>query len=144
MSTTPTASGRCECGAVRYEVNGPLRKVAYCHCGQCRRTSGHYVAATACATDDLDITEDSGLVWYESSDTADRGFCGVCGSSLFYRPAHGRHMSIMAGTVKTPTGLKASAHIFMGDASDYYSVDDGVPQFQGDVPRDELWVNNDT
>ena len=142
MSTTRTASGRCECGAVRFEVHGPLRKVAYCHCAQCRRTSGHFVAATACATGDLEMIEDSGLEWYVSSDIADRGFCRHCGSSIFYRPNHGRHISIMAGTLDTPTGLQPNAHIFMADASDYYTINDGVPQFPGDVPREDLWVDN--
>lgn len=41
-------TGGCPCGGVRYEVRGPLRDVIACHCTQCRRTSGHFVAATAC------------------------------------------------------------------------------------------------
>jgi len=43
----PTARGRCLCGAVRYELRGPLRPVVACHCNMCRRTSGHFAAATA-------------------------------------------------------------------------------------------------
>ena len=39
--------GSCLCGAVRYIVRGELRHVVGCHCGQCRKTSGHYVAATS-------------------------------------------------------------------------------------------------
>jgi hypothetical protein len=39
------ATGGCLCGAVRYEVRGPLRPVVYCHCTQCRRTSGHFSAS---------------------------------------------------------------------------------------------------
>ena len=142
MSTTPTASGRCECGAVQFETHGPLRKVVYCHCKQCQRTSGHYVAATACATGDLKMIEDSGLGWYVSSDIADRGFCRTCGSSLFYRPNHGEHVSIMAGTLERPTGLTAKNHIFVAEASDYHVIGDGLPQYRGDVPRDELWADD--
>ena len=41
-------TGGCACGGVRYEVHGKLRDVITCHCVQCRRTSGHFVAATAC------------------------------------------------------------------------------------------------
>ena len=63
MSMAQTISGRCECAAVRYDVAGPVRKVVYCHCEQCRRTSGHYVAATACATGDLRLIADDGLRW---------------------------------------------------------------------------------
>ena len=90
MSTAQTtrATGSCLCGAVRYEVRGGLRKVVYCHCGQCRKTSGHFVAATACDTDALVMLEDSGLAWFESSDIAARGFCTTCGSSLFWQQGH--------------------------------------------------------
>ena len=142
MSTAPTTKeGGCECGAVRYEVVGPMRKVVYCHCGQCRRTSGHYVAATACDMDDLGLQSDAGLAWYRSSDIAERGFCKVCGASLFWRPDHGKYMAIMAGTLDVPTGLTSREHIHTADAADYYSIDDGLPQFGGF--HDALWMSND-
>ena len=41
-------TGGCLCGGVRYTVTGPLRDIVACHCEQCRRSSGHFVAATAC------------------------------------------------------------------------------------------------
>ena len=142
MSTAPTTKGGgCECGAVRYEVTGTMRKVVYCHCTQCQRTSGFYVAATACATEDLHLLNDAGLRWYQSSEIADRGFCEVCGSSVFYRANHGKHISIMAGTLDAPTGLVSREHIHVDDAGDYYSIDDGLPQVPG--WHDDLWEDND-
>ena len=138
---TTSRSGGCECGAVRYETGGPLRKVVYCHCGQCRRTSGHYVAATACATENFHVEKDGGLRWFRSSDIAERGFCGECGSSLFWKPDHGKYVAIMAGTLDVPTGLTAREHIHMDDASDYYTVADGLPQFA--QFHDDLWEDND-
>ena len=126
------ATGRCLCSAVRYAVNGPLRDVSYCHCSQCRRTSGHFVAASACDAGHLRFLEDGGLRWYRSSPLAERGFCKHCGSSLFWRPAHGRHISIMAGTLDTPTNLQAFEHIHVDSASDYYTIDDGLPRYAHD------------
>ena len=41
------ATGRCLCGAVAYEVRGPLRDVLICHCEECRRWHGHMAACTA-------------------------------------------------------------------------------------------------
>jgi hypothetical protein len=35
----------------------------------------------------------------------------------------------MAGTIDSPTGLNAYGHIFVAFASDYYSIDDGLPQY---------------
>ncbi|MDQ7071565.1 MAG: hypothetical protein Q9M48_12655 [Rhodobacterales bacterium] len=38
--------GGCNCGRVTYRVRGPLRPVIACHCSQCRKASGYFVAAT--------------------------------------------------------------------------------------------------
>ena len=124
----PTASGGCLCGAIRYEVRGSLRDVIYCHCSQCRRTSGHYVAATAANKDDLVLTAADGLRWYDSSSFARRGFCHKCGSSLFWERLDADTISIMAGTIDAPTNLASAIHICMADAGDYYMINDGLPQ----------------
>ena len=81
------------------------------------------------------MQNDEGLRWYRSSSTAERGFCATCGSSVFWRPGHGRHISIMAGTLDAPTGLAAEEHIFVADASDYYRIDDGLPCFESYPPE---------
>ena len=129
----PMASGGCLCGAVRYTVNGPLRPVILCHCEQCRRTSGHFVAGTACRPQHLSVDEQGALKWYRSSETAERGFCQECGSSLFWKPDHGEHLSVMAGTLDTPTGLQSIAHIYADGASDYFPFDNELPRFSGDL-----------
>jgi hypothetical protein len=129
----PRQTGGCLCGAVRYRVAGPLRDVVACHCGQCRRTSGHHAAATAARREDLQI---EGLVaWYESSPGVRRGFCPVCGSNLFWDPADDPRVSIFAGTLDLPTGLRLRGHIFAADKSDYYLIADGLPQAAGDDPE---------
>lgn len=135
------AAGGCLCGAVRYEVRGPLRPVVNCHCVQCRRTSGHFVAATAARPEDLVLVESGGLSWYESSPTARRGFCRTCGASLFWKPVSGGWISIMAGTLDSPTGLETVAHIFVDDAGDYYEINDDLPRSSGgdhgvEIPTD--------
>ncbi len=139
--TEQKKTGSCLCGQVRYEITGPCRKVVYCHCEQCRRTSGHYVAATAVDTGDFALTEDSGLRWYRASNIAERGFCATCGASVLWKPDHGKYMAIMAGTLDAPTGLASREHIWVDFASDYYEIADGLPQF----PRDhaDLWEENE-
>ena len=129
MMQTPEsvqAEGACLCGAVKYKVKGQLRPVVYCHCEQCRRTSGHFVAATAAAKDDLIIDSEDALVWYQSSDIARRGFCKVCGSSLFWSPEADAHVSIMAGSLNQPSNLHAIEHIFINNKGDYYELNDDL------------------
>lgn len=128
--------GRCLCGAVRFAIAGELRPVMYCYCEQCRRTSGHYVASTACDIGDLKFVQDEGLRWYSSSNEAERGFCGRCGSSLFWKPAHRRYISVMAGALDQPTGLEACAHIYVAGRPDYFDILDELPQFEGDSESD--------
>lgn len=129
MSETNT--GRCLCGAVRFTTTGPLRGVIYCHCGQCRRQTGHYVAATAVADARITIEGADSLSWYEASADAKRGFCRTCGSLLFWKGEGLDRISIMAGAFDKPTGLKGQSHIFAGDKGDYYAIDDGLPVFEG-------------
>ncbi len=126
-----TSTGGCLCGGVRYLVSGPLRGVIACHCSQCRRTSGHFVAATSASSSAISLTNSETLVWYASSHEAERGFCNRCGGNIFWRRTTGdRTMtSIMAGTLDPPTHVKIERHIFVGDKSDYYEIGDAAPQF---------------
>ena len=120
-----THTGGCLCGAIQFTINAPMRAATACHCTQCRRTSGHHVAATAAPRESVSIT---GMpVWYQSSPDARRGFCGTCGANLFW-DGPGTHLSIFAGSLDRPTGLKMAGHIFVADKGDYYALDDGLPQ----------------
>jgi hypothetical protein len=130
--------GCCLCGAVSYNVTGPLRPIVYCHCKMCRRTSGHFLAATACNLSQLLIQPSVHLRWYQSSAEAQRGFCSKCGSNLFWKPTGGTYVSICAGTLDYPTGLAGAEHIFVEDKGDYYTLDDGLPQFNQNPPGDSL------
>ena len=125
-----TAHGGCLCGGVRYQVHGPLRGVIACHCSQCRKTSGHFVAATQALAADLQLTEQATLRWYRSSPAAERGFCSRCGGNLFWRHTTpgADHIAIMAGSIDPPTGLRLARHIFVASKSDYYDIADGAPQ----------------
>lgn len=128
------ARGHCQCGGVRFEVRGPLRPVLYCHCTMCRRLNGHFAAATACAPEHLRLLTSQTLRWYQSSAIARRAFCGTCGAQLFWEPAHGRHISIWAGLLDTPTCLQAAEHIFVAEKGDYYEIADGLPQWPQRTP----------
>jgi len=125
-------SGRCLCGEVRFVVTGPLRDLLICHCRECRRWSGHLFAATAARRDEL-VVEGQSLAWVESPESetsARRGFCRSCGSSLFWDVADSETISIAAGALDEPTGLRVAAHVYTSQAGDYYELaDDGIARF---------------
>ncbi len=129
-----SARGSCLCGAVRYAVAGALRPVVACHCRQCRKTSGHHVAATAAPRGAVSIEDSGALRWFESSPGVRRGFCGVCGANLFWDKAAAPTLSIFAGALDDAPGLRMAGHIFCADKGGYYVIADGLPQAPGDAP----------
>jgi hypothetical protein len=130
-------SGGCLCGAVRYEVRGPLRAIMICHCVECRRWAGHAWAATAARKADLEIHGD--VVWFASPQSqyhADRGICGRCGASLFWRAPGRDRVSIGAGTLDDPDGLPIAAHIWTEQAADWERPPEGIPAYPSGYPDD--------
>lgn len=121
-------TGSCLCGAVRYEVNGPLKQVVACHCTMCRKQSGHHYATADAWNEHFALTEERGLKWYRSSETCRRGFCAECGSVLFFEADGEDKISIAAGTIDGTTGLHIAAHIYTDDKGDYYDISGDAPQ----------------
>lgn len=121
-------SGSCACGAVRFTTQGERRGVVFCHCVQCRKQTGHFYAATSVAAADLDIDGGDAITWYAGSPQAKRGFCGTCGSALFWKQNGADTVSILAGAFDDPTELRGQGHIFVEQKGDYYDIDDDLPQ----------------
>lgn len=127
--------GSCLCESVTYVVDGPMRDVVNCHCSRCRRHTGHFMAATSADKGDVEIAGDA-LRWYDATDEVQYGFCGHCGSTLFWRTSRRPDtLSIAAGTLTPPTALKTAAAIYTDYGSDYHSYDDSIPTYREDRPR---------
>ncbi len=119
---TKILTGSCLCGGVSYKINGPARDVVNCFCSQCRKTSGHYVAATRINKDHLVLEKEETLNWYECLPNVFRGFCNNCGGNLFWDDKKDNQISVTAGTLDAPTHLKTGKNIYTEDASDYCSI----------------------
>ncbi|MCC5973699.1 MAG: GFA family protein [Rubellimicrobium sp.] len=125
-------TGRCLCGDVTYTITAPPQEAGFCHCGQCRRQSGHVWASAIVAPSDLAI--DGRASWYISSDHGERGFCPRCGSFLFWRARDGSMIGFSLGSLDAPTGIVPDHHIYAADKGDYYDIHDGLPQYAQDPP----------
>ena len=115
-------TGSCLCGGVSYSINGPVRDVVNCYCSQCRKTSGHHVASTRVNKEHLVLANEETLKWYECLPGIYRGFCENCGGNLFWDNGKDNQISIMAGTLDSPTKLKTIGNIHTEDASDYCEI----------------------
>lgn len=122
------ATGSCLCGAVSFDVSCTLPGPDACHCRQCRKHSGHVFASTDIPRSALAIHGAQHLTWFHSSAQVRRGFCAICGSSLFWDPVRRDKIAVAMGAFDGPTGTRLAQHIFVADKGDYYDIGDGVPQ----------------
>jgi hypothetical protein len=120
--------GSCLCSAVCFEVTGDLGPAWACHCTQCRKQTGHYIASTEVPRPAVVVNGEDKITWYQASSKARRGFCSVCGSFLFWDPADGETMWIAMGAFDKPSGTHLARHIYVADKGDYYDIADGLPQ----------------
>lgn len=121
-------TGKCLCERVAFTVDGPLGRSTACHCGQCRKQSGHHWASSSAKEADIAVTGE--VTWYEASPAAKRGFCATCGTFLFWKAHDEDTMSFSLGVLDAPTGLSLQSHIFVADKGDYYDIADGLPQHE--------------
>ena len=122
--------GSCLCGAVTFKVEGELPEGSACHCTKCRKHTGHYEAGVDVPRERVSIAGEGAIYWYFSSENVRRGFCRICGSSLFFDPVGRPWIGLNLGVFDGPTGTRIGLHIFVADKGDYYTLNDGVPQNQ--------------
>jgi hypothetical protein len=123
--------GSCLCGAVTFEVSGELPAPDACHCRNCRKQSGHFFASTDVPKSSLRVEGEGRVGWYQSSEKVRRGFCGTCGSTLFWDPVFRDWIGVAMGAFDTPTQTTLGVHIFVAGKGDYYEIADGLPQKPG-------------
>ena len=123
--------GSCLCRAVRLAVQEPLERAPEaCHCTQCRKQTGSYLIAVNVRRSALKVLGEESVAWYQSSATVERGFCRVCGSTLFWKPnIEGYEWTGVAmGCFDTKLSIPIGKHTFVGDKGGYYEILDGAPQ----------------
>ena len=124
-------TGSCLCGSVSFRVDGPLGDVLHCHCENCRRLTGNFIAATRAMTDDIVFENQASLAWHDLG-FAKYGFCGACGSTLFFVPADRTDQtSITAGTLDDVSDLDLGSVWFAGEAQAHNVLPPDVPHYAG-------------
>ena len=101
---TQTFKGGCQCGAVRFEVTGPLTHASICHCRMCQKAFGNFFAP-------LVSVRGTDFRWlgaepkrFQSSNLVQRGFCAECGTPLTYEAPDG--MAVAIGAFDHPDRLE--------------------------------------
>ena len=124
------AKGRCLCGALRYELDGPFSSMMHCHCSMCRKHHGTGFATFVVApiAGFRWISGEDRLVSYQSSHNGMRTFCSVCGSAGPSRlPEYGIAFA-PAASLEGDLGIKPQSHIFVGSRAAWDAITDDLPQ----------------
>ncbi len=129
-----TTGGRCLCGSIAFRVTGDIAPVLHCHCDNCRRVSGNFVAASRVADVDLEIDDALDLLRWHELDHARYAFCASCGSTLFFKAADTEQLtSVMVGAVDDVSSLSLAGIWFAGDAQPHHVLSPDVPHFAGNA-----------
>jgi hypothetical protein len=125
-------TGGCQCGAVRYMVIGEPQHVALCHCEGCRRSAGAPAVAWAAFAEDEFTLMHGELTTYNSSGSAMRSFCPVCGTGICYRNADMLPgiVDIQAATLDNPDALPVQAQIQTAERIGWMANAHELPQFE--------------
>jgi len=128
-------TGGCLCGAVRYEITKPAIDSGYCQCKMCQRFSGAPIIAGATyPKDGVRLTKGEPR-YFRSSPIAERGFCPICGSSMFYKPIARRWtdwLFVYAGTMDGEIDAPPEWHLGVESHVPWLTVDDGLPKVRCD------------
>lgn len=125
-------SGRCFCGAIRYQLCGTAQTVALCHCRDCQRSAGAPMVAWAMfAETALTLTQGQPKT-VNSSGTAMRSFCPDCGSGLFYRNAAVLPgiVDVQTATLDDPEALSPQVQIQTAERLDWMQHVHALPEFE--------------
>lgn len=123
-------SGRCRCGEVTYEFDGPESWRAYCHCESCRRTTSSPVTAFFGVPRSAFRFTGKAPTVYESSPGVRRLFCGRCGSPMAYdSDRYPKDIHLYVVTLNDPARFAPQCHVHTAEQLSWFDVEDDLKRY---------------
>jgi hypothetical protein len=129
--------GRCLCGTVRYQADGPWQTLLHCHCSMCRKHHGGSFAtfASTALSGFSYLSGQDAVASYASSPSGQRSFCTVCGAVAPVRLDAMGLALCPAGNLDGDLGIKPQGHMFAASRAPWTTLDDGLPRWD-EFPTD--------
>ena len=133
---SPTVHGKCLCGAVRIVANVDSHSVGACHCSMCRKWGGGPLLVVHCSTP----PQFEGLApsVHDSSEWAQRGFCGRCGTHLYYRLKDKNSYAIPVGLLDGGEDWEFKLQIFIEQKPAWYCFVNQTTELTGEQAFEQL------
>ncbi len=128
-----TMTGRCLCGAVRYEIDNAPALTGVCHCKNCQRQAGSAFSTLAgVPAAEFHLTAGEPAVYEDqetdSGNAVGRYFCGQCGSPIYSSLASQPEMLYLkTGTLDDTTSFTPQFHVWCDSKQNWVKLEEGVP-----------------
>jgi hypothetical protein len=132
--TSIRITGGCQCGAIRYALHEQPSDPDICHCRMCQKAFGSFFAPLAgVPRDRFELTRGE-LATFMSSDEAERGFCGRCGTPLTFRYVHSERIAVSIGSLDEPEKIAPKIQVGVEGRIPWFAV---LPTLPDDKTTEE-------
>jgi hypothetical protein len=133
-------TGRCACGAVRFQVTEPFQSAGYCHCHRCQRRSGvPWTFNGLVDPDGFEVTAGAEELtsWSPEEGARSKSFCRLCGGHVFGGDLDGDGLiAVRLGTIEDDPEIEPSWRAWLSSAPDWCPIpDDGLERFAEGRPK---------
>jgi hypothetical protein len=126
-------TGGCQCGAIRFRIEGDLGEASICHCRMCQKAMGGLFGPY--------VSAPGGVVWtrgtlkrFQSSNKVRRGFCADCGTPLTFEYGDS-NIGLAIGAFDRAGEIRPVEQLASGAQVPYFADLAGLPVHQEDEPR---------
>ena len=125
---TTTRDGGCQCGRIRYRVEGEPLSLAVCHCRECQKQTGSAFGMSLAIRREAFRLTSGELATF--SVVCDSGrvkrctFCGHCGTRIHHSTSDAA-VSLKAGTLDDTSWLHPRAHYWTKRKQPWVVIPDG-------------------
>ncbi|HEY3947963.1 GFA family protein [Phenylobacterium sp.] len=127
-------SGGCQCGAVRFRVEGKVGAASICHCRMCQKATGGLFGSYASVRPDELTWTRGARQRFQSSNKVWRGFCADCGSPLTYEYGD-RLLALAVGAFDQPGEIRLREQLGSRDRIADFAALAALPVHEEDEPR---------
>jgi hypothetical protein len=129
--TPEMLAGKCECGAVRYQVADEFLYASNCHCSRCRAATGSaFKPFAGIEREKLVLLSGDDALLINGEEELNDTRCASCGSLLYSVVRDGEYVHVALGSLVDEPSMRPTKHIFVGSKAPWFEITDDLPQGQ--------------
>jgi len=127
-------TGGCQCGRIRYRIEGALPPAYACHCGECKKQSASaFSLSIGIPFSRIDVDGEPAMFEVTGYSGAAKhcSFCPSCGSRLWHRSGHApENATLKVGTLDDGAGIAPTFHLWVSKKQAGFTLDPSVPAYE--------------